>query len=152
MLVTCCNQFYLHETLFRYQRAQLLLSISISMWLHVVIASIFTSWLQINFDFMEFIFEAEQVFLWKKNFSWGHSGTQTWGVGHPLMGTRGPMHFSRSKNIRNGLSKTSLSTPHIRPSESVGKSTRLMSPFFKAVKWVRQCFRMVTEFIECNLP
>lgn len=63
------------------------------------------------------------------NNEFGQSFTQTCGVGHPLIGTRGEIHFCKSKKNKNGLSTTSLSIPHRNPCESLGTSSLSKSPF-----------------------
>lgn len=63
----------------------------------------------------------------------GHFSTQTCGVLHPNSGTRASIHFSRLKNSKYGLLITLLSTPHLRPDESVGTSKRSKSPRFIAI-------------------
>lgn len=125
---------HLHDSLFRYQRAHWSALIRLSTSPHDDMDEMRTSRLQIN---REVVCSSD---AWLHDLSsnsavsFGHSSTHTCGVGQPCMGTNGSMHFSKLKNTRNGLPITSLSTPHLRPCESVGTSNRSKSPFLMAKK------------------
>jgi hypothetical protein len=58
----------------------------------------------------------------------------TCGVGHPLIMTSLWAHFMRSKKNKYGLSLTSSSKPHIRPSVSAGIDSFAGSPYLNAVE------------------
>lgn len=72
------------------------------------------------------------VVLSNKKSVFGQSETHTCGVRQPTNGTDASTHLARSKKNRYGLSMTTLSMPHFRPSVSVGTRTRSKSPFFSA--------------------
>lgn len=129
-----CHSAHLHESLLRYHRAHWLAVIRLSTWSQVEIALICTSRLQISFSFMATTPFAAHVFMSNSIVALGHCSTQTCGVGHPLIGTNGSMHRSKLKKTKYGLCRTSLSTPHLRPWESVGTSSLSMSPFRIAAK------------------
>lgn len=124
----------LRESLGKYHLAQCSDFTSLSTSLHVLIAPLSMSRVQIKSDLISLRLLPLHLSRTKKNIFFGHSSTQTCGVGHPFIGTNGDIHFSILKNNRYGFLTTSLSTPHRRPVESAGTRRRSKSPRVMAGK------------------
>lgn len=131
-LLADCSSKYLRGLLGKYQRAQSPLSTFRLRSEHCLICSLSTPFWHISCERKAKSRSSLHEYSSKMNAVFGHSSTHTWGVLHPNNGTRASIHFSKLKNSKYGLFITSLSTPHLRPFESVGTSNRSKSPFFMA--------------------
>lgn len=129
------NQDNLHDLLSKYHLAHFSSLMCVSISLQVRIWRLSTSKRQIN-RFNVPSKSRWHVVLSNRKSVLGHSETHTCGVRQPTNGTDASTHLAKSKKNRYGLSITTLSIPHFRPSVSVGTRTRSKSPFFNAENWI----------------
>lgn len=123
--------YNLHDLLSKYHLAHFSSLICISISPQVRICCLSTSKRQMSL-FSVPPKSRRHVVLSNKKSVFGQSETHTCGVRQPTNGTDASTHLARSKKNRYGLSMTTLSMPHFRPSVSVGTRTRSKSPFFSA--------------------